>query len=258
MSANDWNEYIQTPEGGYAKTKSTTTPSRLRTMAFENAQNHHISNDRKRGPSTPLTPTLIQKNIVKKQFSSHERRESLIEKDNGHHTKSIHYTYDEENNDFKENESLENELQNQENQEGYIFSGSNKGSPVSKKPTPLGIRLSGDLNTDYENLTPKIRNGIKLAVKESKKNRIQMMKDLYTNDNSASDSEYSEVSTIAGDTPNFKIQHQNLIYFKNGYYLNNDDSMYESEKENLINKKELNRVNDLLEFMKLEKQFEAE
>lgn len=260
MSMEGWNDYIQTPEGGYAKVAVTSmsTPSRLRTLTNDGIlQDQQITNDKKRGPSTPLTPTLIQKNIVKKQFSSHERHEPLRKSATSENIQTLKDKNDHhKTRELKENELLDDDLKRQENQEQYIFNFSNKGSPVSRKLTPLGNRLSGQLNTDSENMTPKIRKGIKLAVKENKKSRLQIVKDLYNNENSASDSEYSEVSTIAGDTPNFKIQDENLIYYKNGYYLNGDDSIYESEKENIITKKELNRVNDLLEFMKLERQFE--
>jgi len=273
MSFEDWNKYIQTPEGGYAKvstaatTTTASTPSRLRNRAFENIENiqnqqHQqlqLSNDKKRGPSTPLTPTLIQKNIVKKQFSSHERRQSL-KSDNRDENKSIGYR-DELMEAKENNNQLDDELKRQESEGGYIFSNSNKGSPISRKATPLGHRKSDHLNTEYENLTPKISKGIKLAVKENKKSRLQIVKDLSNNHDTSmsSESEYSEVSTIAGDTPNYKIKDQNLIYYKNGYYLNSgDDSILDCEKENVINKKELNRVNDLLEFMSLERQFERE
>lgn len=249
MSFENWNDYIQTPEGGYAKVNNSATPSRLKSL-----QNHHSSNERKRGPSTPLTPTLIQKNIVKKQYSSHERQESFK---SNQRPASIKSNNQFEDSTSKENELLADEFKRQEYVEQYIFTQSNGGSPISKKPTPLGSRKFDHLNTEYENITPKIKKGIQLAVKESKKSRLQIVKDLHIHDN-PSDSEYSEVSEITGDTPNYKIQDQNLIYYKNGYYLNNDDSVYEIEKENIINTKELLRVNDLLEFMKLEKQFEAE
>lgn len=250
MSFENWKEYIQTPEGGYAKVNNSATPSRLKSL-----QNHHSSNERKRGPSTPLTPTLIQKNIVKKQYSSHERFDAIKNinkavvpiKSDGHF----------EEVSSKENELLDDEIKRQEYAEQYIFTHSNRGSPTLKKPTPLSSRKSDQLNTEFENMTPKIRKGIKLAVRESKKSRLQIVKDLHVQDN-PSDSEYSEVSDIAGDTPNYKFQDQNLIYYKNGYYLNNDDSVYEFEKENIINAKELTRVNDLLEFMKLERQFETD
>lgn len=111
--------------------------------------------------------------------------------------------------------------------------------------------------------TPNMVAGIKLAVKESKKSRVQMLKDAETstaahgNSPVLSDSDYSEVSSMDGETPNYRVEH-NLLYYKNGYYIDGsvDDPFYEVAKENIVQAKELKRINDVLDFMKLERQFE--
>ncbi|CCH40965.1 hypothetical protein BN7_499 [Wickerhamomyces ciferrii] len=261
-SENQWKEYINTPEGGFVKsnvTNTTSTPSRLRMLSNESNGRQPEITSKKRGPSTPLTPTLVQRNIVKKQLSSFER-------DNRHQNTNINHglkddevkKLDPEHFKFQPSDTLNDVIDNQEKQEHYIFTDTNKGSPISRRSTPLGVKSLDSLNQNNEIATPKIRNGIKRAVRENKKSRLQALKDFHFQDNNPSDSEYSEISTIAGDTPNYKIPNENLLYYKNGYYVNNDDSLYESEKENIISNREIHRVNDLVEFMKLERQFENE
>ncbi|ODV72041.1 uncharacterized protein CYBJADRAFT_169055 [Cyberlindnera jadinii NRRL Y-1542] len=185
------------------------------------------SNDKKRGPTTPLTPTLIQKNIVKKQYTSNEDIS----------VKTI---------DLRE-----------ANGENYRFN-EDGSSPKSRRTSlcPTGLKTF----QEQQNATPKISAGIKQAVRENKKSRLQILRGSANTgaDVSVSESEYSEMSTISGETPNYKLN-GNLVYYKNGYYLDSvDDSFAELEREALVNEKELQRVDDIVEFMKLERKYERE
>lgn len=181
--SDEWT-FVQVPG-------ASTTPLKLRNPMIDNLQQEN----KKRGPTTPLTPTLINKN----------------------------------------NKKLKEE-----------------GSPKNRRNTPLKEEL----------ITPKMAKGIKIAVKDHKLSRLQMLRQSESNIGNVSinsDGDYSEASSISGDTPNYKIN-GNLLYYKNGYYIDNDvdDSFYDLQKENIIQSRELSRLNDVLEFTQLEKKFENE
>lgn len=237
------NSSVQLPGTDHT---SATTPLKLGNPQVENLQNHNIQHDKKRGPTTPLTPSLLQKNIVKKQYLQRDHpifsnRESLGAIDLNDAEVGLQQT--KTTNEGNVNDSVLNETQ---------------GSPKTRKSMPLAQRHHLD---DNQQATPKMAKGIKMAVKEHKKSRLQMLRQEQAVGNTSinSDSDYSEVSTISGDTPNYKLNN-NLIYHKNGYYIEGDvdDSFYDTAKENIIQSKELIRVNDVLTFITLEKQFDNE
>lgn len=236
-----WKEYVELPESRMG------TPLRARNPVVDNLQQ---LNDKKRGPTTPLTPTLIQRNIVKKQYfhqtESSDHEEKLLEfKDDA--------VREESQGDMLFDSGL---MERQENEENSIFK-DKSGSPKSRRSssTPLGLRES---SPQYN--TPKISAGIKQAVKDHKKSRLHILRATAVEaaDTGASDSEYSEMSSISGDTPSYKLR-DNLIYYKNGYYLNKgDDSFADYERDAIVNEKELDRMKDLVDFMKMERSFERE
>lgn len=218
--SEQWQEYVDLGDSS-----RYGTPLKLRNPAVMNLTEQ--SNDKKRGPTTPLTPTLIQKNIVKKQYTSNEDIS----------VKTI---------DLRE-----------ANGENYRFN-EDGSSPKSRRTSlcPTGLKTF----QEQQNATPKISAGIKQAVRGNKKSRLQILRGSANTgaDVSVSESEYSEMSTISGETPNYKLN-GNLVYYKNGYYLDSvDDSFAELEREALVNEKELQRVDDIVEFMKLERKYERE
>jgi hypothetical protein len=233
--SSQWNQYVELPES------RAGTPLKLRNPGVDNLQS---SNEKKRGPTTPLTPTLIRRNIVKKQYLHHKQNE------NGDVLDEFKDPTNAEQGDVQ---SLDIGVQKQENEENYMFK-DQSGSPKSRRSsTPVNMGMA-----PLQNNTPKISAGIKQAVKDHKKSRLHILRTMDKADISVTESEYSETSTISGETPNYKMK-ENLVYYKNGYYLGNaDDSFAELERESLVNEKELNRVNSLIDFMKMERQFEKE
>lgn len=221
-----WKEHLELAE------TTMGTPLKLRNPTMDNLQQQG-HNDKKRGPTTPLTPTLLQKNIAKKQY--------------------LHHT-----NGLVQGGNLANFIADERSRDNNVsdrYSLHETGSPKSKRSssTPVNLRVLPTV----ENVTPNISAGIKQAVKEHKKSRLHMLRTEQA-DVSVSESEYSEMSTILGETPNYQLK-DNLVYYKNGYYLKSvDDSFAELEISSIIDERELTRVNDLVEFMKIERIFENE
>ncbi|KAH3676177.1 hypothetical protein WICMUC_002199 [Wickerhamomyces mucosus] len=192
---------------------SPLQPRQLSSLGNAQKNENNEINHKKRQPTTPLTPSLIDRNVLKKKHNPLSNEiGGLIDKEG--------------------------------QDENYMFINKDQ-SPISKSQIPLLT-------------TPNISKGIKMAVKDNKlKSRLQVLRNSELNNEVASDSEYSEISSISGDTPNYKVNND-LIYYKNGYYLKQDESLYELEKSAIINERELVRTNDLLDFMKLERKFERE
>lgn len=240
---SSWKDYVDLPQSASA------TPLKVRNPMIDNInQGESQSNDKKRAPTTPLTPTLVQRNILKKQvLDCHSS--ALTEDASRIEEFRAPTSAPRMNNDLSPGPKV---FEDQLEHGNDIFEETN-GSPRSNRASMGALK---DLPAHIQNSTPRITAGIKQVVKDQKKSRVQMLKaSSRTHDISFTDSEFSEASTISGETPNYKFQ-EKLVYFKNGYYVDGiEDSFAELERSAIINEKEMGRMNSLLDFMKLERQF---